>query len=476
METPDRHRDHALKKPLSELEARVVRLHLEHPHDVADDRVERLRYVLAFARLTWVRAQSGQDVYLGDRLGALRSRVTDEISARLAPGATHLGAAAGAVPELVRLVAKERARLRQDSVIDEVALVDEVAERNLVVVCGGGGGSGYGYPGAYTLLYRSGLEPKLVAGTSIGALIGLFRAKTRIFDLAPMLEATKRLAWSKAFRVLDVESRYGLPATLRFYLRSVVGEMFRRRDGEPMTIGDLEIPFLVVATGLTVGGLKHDLDYYEHFLDDVKSPGFRFSRWAKLGSIVGIVRELVSEPQALRQIVFGADPLTLTADAVDAVGFSSSVPGLIHYDVHRDDPRMKALLDQLYAEHGITRLIEGGLTNNVPVIPAYDEVLRGRLGRRGAFVLALDCFAPRPRDHVFFALQQVARANVKDNIPYADLYLPLEKRLSPALLVPDRDRITEAMDWTMDELRPHLPFIQRMCRPIEVPLAHTEAA
>jgi len=208
----------------------------------------------------------------------------------------------------------------------------------------------------------------------------------------------------------------------------------------------------------------------------VKSPGFRFSRWAKLGNLVGIVRELVSEPQALRQIVFGADPLTLTADAVDAVGFSSSVPGLIHYDVHRDDPRMKALLDHLYAEHGITRLIEGGLTNNVPVIPAYDEVLRGRLGRRGAFVLALDCFAPRPRDHVFFALQQVARANVKDNIPYADLYLPLEKRLSPALLVPDRERITEAMDWTMDELRPHLPFIQRMCRPIEVPLEHTEAA
>jgi hypothetical protein len=47
---------------------------------------------------------------------------------------------------------------------------------------------------------------------------------------------------------------------------------------------------------------------------------------------------------------------------------------------------MKALLDHLYAEHGITRLIEGGLTNNVPIIPAYDEVLRGRLGRRGAFV------------------------------------------------------------------------------------------
>jgi hypothetical protein len=80
MESPDRHRDHALKKPLAELEARVVRLHLEHPHDVADDRVERLRYVLAFARLTWVRAQSGQDVYLGDRLGALRARVTDELS------------------------------------------------------------------------------------------------------------------------------------------------------------------------------------------------------------------------------------------------------------------------------------------------------------------------------------------------------------------------------------------------------------
>jgi predicted acylesterase/phospholipase RssA len=476
METLDRQRDHALKKPLSELEARVVRLHLEHPHDPGDGPVERLRYVLAFARLTWVRAQSGQDVYLGDRLGALRARVTDELSARLGPSMPFLGPAVQALPGLLAAVANERARLQADGVIDDASLVDEVSERSLVVVCGGGGGSGYGYPGAYTLLYRSGLEPKLIAGTSIGALIGLFRAKTRIFDLAPMLEVTKGMAWTKAFRVLDVESRYGLPATLRFYLRSVVGEMFRRKDGQPMTIGDLEIPFLVVATGLTVAGLKHDLAYYEHFLDDVKMPGFRLSRWSKLGSLVGIVRELVSEPQALRQIVFGADPLTLAADAVDAVGFSSSVPGLIHYDVHRDDPRMKELLDHLYTEHGITRLIEGGLVNNVPIIPAYDEVLRGRLGRRGAFVLALDCFAPRPRDHVFFPLQQLARSNVKDNIPYADLYVPLEKRLSPAQLVPDRARITEAMDWTMAELRPHMPFIQRMCRPIEVPVARTEAA
>jgi hypothetical protein len=114
--------------------------------------------------------------------------------------------------------------------------------------------------------------------------------------------------------------------------------------------------------------------------------------------------------------------------------------------------------------------------NNVPVIPAVDEVLRGRLGRRGAFVLALDCFAPRPRDHVFFPLQQLARSNVKDNVPYADLYIPLEKRLSPAQLVPDRDRITEAMEWTMAELRPHMPFVQRMCRPIELPHVRTEAA
>ena len=162
---------------------------------------------------------------------------------------------------------------------------------------------------------------------------GLFRARLRVYDGAPMVAAGESLSWQKVFRVLDLDSRYGLPATLRLYLRAAIGHLFKNRDGSAMTLDDLGIPMLVVVTGITVDGLKHDLDWYEHFLDDAFKPGrvFRRSRIKRLGRVVGIVREMMSSPENLREIVFGADALTRQADVIDTVGFSSAIPGLIHY-------------------------------------------------------------------------------------------------------------------------------------------------
>jgi predicted acylesterase/phospholipase RssA len=176
----------------------------------------------------------------------------------------------------------------------------------------------------------------------------------------------------------------------------------------------------------------------------------------------------VSEPDALREIVFGQDPATQDADILDAAGFSSSIPGLIHYDVLRDDKRMKRLLDELYARHGITRLAEGGIVNNVPVRPAYEEaVLNARVTRRNAYVLALDCFAPRLRSLMYYGVQQLVRPNVLRNVPYANLYMPLERTLSPLNLVPSSSDVMKAMHWTMEELGAHLPLIERTVAPME---------
>jgi predicted acylesterase/phospholipase RssA len=177
--------------------------------------------------------------------------------------------------------------------------------------------------------------------------------------------------------------------------------------------------------------------------------------------VASIFGELLSTPDALREIVFGADPATHDADILDAAGFSSAIPGLIHYDVLRDDKPMKCLLDELYSRYGITRLAEGGIVNNVPVEPAWTEVQRGRIGRRNAFILALDCFAPRVRSLLFYPLQQVVRPNVLRNIPYANLYMPLERTLNPVNLVPNLPDLSRAMAWTTEELTRHLPFVER---------------
>ena len=453
------------RAPLEELDAAVVRLSLARPGEVHASQVEALRYVLSFARLQAVQNVDGVDLELGEALGPHAWKVNEALSPWLLKEGS-LARAAQALPALVDDTRDRRRRVLEHFPLDAESLEAEVCTRPLVVVCGGGGGAGYGYAGAWQLLHRRDLQPELIAGTSMGALIALFRARRRIFDPAPMYHAARRLSWPRVFRVLQSESHYGVPATLRLYLRAAIGSLFHTPDGRPLTFRDLDLPLLIVATGLGVDALKHDMSYYEHFLDDAVSADFKLrpSRAQKIGQVANIFRELMASPDALREVVFGAEESTLDADILDAAGFSSSIPGLIHYDIYRDDKRMKALLDDLYARHGITRLVEGGIVNNVPVRPAYAEVVRGRIKRRNAFYLALDCFPPRVRSVIFYPIQTLVRPNVVRNVAYAHQYIALERTLSPLNLVPGIDDVMRAQQWAMTEMEPHMPFIEASCR------------
>lgn len=455
------------RKPFEQMEDMVVRLSVASPDDLHSDAVDTLRYVLNFAKLQRVRNRDGEDVDVQDYLGPHAWRVRQELGRRILEERS-LWAAMRVVPGLVAETRERRRRMLEHFPLDSQSLEEEVCQRQLVVVCGGGGGAGYAYAGAWTLLHRRGLVPSLLAGTSIGALMGIFRARSRIFDGAHLVEAARRLSWEKVFRVLQTENRYGLPATLRLYLRAAIGSLFHNCGGQPLRFRDLEIPLLVMTTGISVEALKHDLSYYEHFLDDAVAPGVlaRPSRLARIATVADIIREFVETPEALREVVFGSDPATYDADIVDATGFSASIPGLIHYDVLRDDKRMKALLDELYTRYGITRLIEGGVVNNVPARPAYAEVMSGRIGRRNPYILALDCFPPRIRSLWFYGIQQLVRPNVLRNLPYANEYHPFEKVLSPVNLVPPLPQLTVAMNNAISELEPKMPVIQRFLTPI----------
>lgn len=458
---------HEQRKPFEDLETALVRLAQKRPGDLHDDAVDALRYVIRFAKMHLVRNAHGEDVDVTERLRPLARRVKELLVPAIL-GNEDLWMAMRSAPELLKEVRVQEHQLAQNSALDRPSLLAEVCTRQLVVACSGGGGSGYGYAGAWTLLHRRGLQPEMISGTSIGALMSLFRARRRVYDGVPLVEASKRLAWDTVFRVLDMESRYGIPATLRLYLRSAIGGLFQTPDGRPLTFEDLEIPLLVVATGIGVEAFKYDMKYYEHFMDDAVSPGSQpgVSRIRQLAQVATIFRDFMSTPDALREVVFGGDPATYQADILDAAGFSASIPGLIHYDVLRDDRRMKALLDDLYSRYGITRLSEGGLVNNLPIRPLWNEVQTGRIVRRNAFVLALDCFSPRLRYPLFYTIQQGVRPNVNRNIPYANLYFPMQRVLSPLNLVPALPDVTDAMRWTMEELSPEMPFIERMCNPI----------
>jgi predicted acylesterase/phospholipase RssA len=462
----DVERFHQHRLPFEEMEAAVVRRLLARPGELHPARLNALRYVLSFAKLQVVRSAAGVDVDVSEALAAHAWGVRNALAPWLTGEDGGLVRAAQHLPELVEQTRDRRRRVLETSELDAASLDAEVCERPLVVTCGGGGGAGYGYAGAWQSLHRADLQPALISGTSMGALIALFRARRRVFDPAPMYHAAQRLTWQGVFRILEQESRYGLPATLRLYLRSAIGSLFHTPDGRPLTFRDLEVPLLVVATGLGVDALKHDLSYYEHFLDDAVSPEFRLgiARAQKFAQVGNILRELLSTPDALREVVFGGDEATEDADILDAAGFSSSIPGLIHYDIVRDDQRMKTMLDGLYARYGITRLVEGGVVNNLPVRPAYDAVFRGRTTRRNAWYLALDCFRPRARSVMFYPVQQLVRPNVLRNLVYANHYFALQRTLSPLNLVPDYEDVLRATEWTSAELEPEMPYIVESCR------------
>jgi hypothetical protein len=457
----------ARRRPFDALECRLASLHLARPDADTTRIVDALRYAVSFARLTTVRNQDGVDVDVSGILGLHATQVLQDLGPKI-ESATSLWDAVRLLPDLTVRTRRARKSLLEHLPIDRDSLEREVTTRSLVVVSGGGGGAGYVYPGVYEELERAGLVPDLMAGTSIGALVSMFRARRRRFDPAPMVQAGRSLAWANVFRVLETESHYGLPATLRLYLRAALGSLFTAPDGRPLTMADMEIPLIIMVTGITVDALKHDLGWYEHLLDDDVRKTVR----GRVGGIVraiSLIREFLSRPDTLVEVAIGHTPGTEQFDVLDAAGFSASIPAVIHYDVLRDDARMKRILDDLYAQMGVARFGEGGMVANVPARTAWEAVMLGRLGRRNAFTLALDCLAPNPRALPWYPLAQAVRtANVERDRKFADLYVPFPQTLSPMNLVPPvRDFLT-AMRWGRETIKPHMRFVREMVRPLAV--------
>ena len=232
----------------------------------------------------------GSVVDVAELMGGHPSHVSRVVSDALAQG-DGLGPLMTQLPELIDKTRALRASLLGQLPLDKEALEEAVTTRLLALASGGGGGAGYVYLGAYTLLDRNDLVPSLMVGTSIGSLTSIFRSRTRHYDLAVAVAAAKELSWKDVFRVLETESRYGLPATLRMYLQSSLGPILNRDREKDLWISDMEIPLHVMVTGITVDALKYDLDFYEHLMDGSLARSGpraaikgRFGVWAFCGS------------------------------------------------------------------------------------------------------------------------------------------------------------------------------------------------
>jgi hypothetical protein len=167
-------------RPFEEAEIALVRAILSSPAWLSEADEAALRYALNLAKVGVVRAPDGADVDLGPCLAPFR----EDVLARAVPPLARAGGVdtdevARMVPQLAAHARAWRVRAAEACAgkLPPGALDREVCEKALVVVCGGGGGVAWSYLGAFALLDQYGLVPRLLAGTSMGAVLLLFRAR-----------------------------------------------------------------------------------------------------------------------------------------------------------------------------------------------------------------------------------------------------------------------------------------------------------
>jgi len=423
-----------------------------------------LRYAFALARVTAVPV--GDDVvdigYATDRF----RNVLYDLLAPVCESATYPESPVGdLIPELRRVTRQERTALLElfGPRLPEPALEAALRKRCFGLALGGGGGVAYVFLGAFALMHEAGLAPDLIAGTSMGAILGSFRALGSEYNPAMVRAVVESLSWRNLFRVFDVESRYGLPAALKLFLHEGIQGFFVP-DGRAMQIRDLEIQLRIVVAGIAAAHLG-DVSRFDKLFDgSEKGLRLRFH----VERIARAIADIASKP--LKSITLGGDDLTSAFDLVDALGFSGAVPGIIHYDILRDDPRMVELVEQLLEREGAARLVDGGLVDNVPARVAWDAIQEGAVpGRRDPFVLALDAFAPRiafGQNLLFLPLMRLAAETSKVGYAVAHHTVSFRDVPSPLAVVPSSAQVDKAIATGRAQFEKHLPFIQKMLSPI----------
>ncbi|MBI3185750.1 MAG: patatin-like phospholipase family protein [Myxococcales bacterium] len=453
------------------MEISLVREAVRQPNLVDPTEEAIVRTAISLARLYKVRHQ-GRDVGVGAFLSPFR----EEVTRKLKPVLLDRPPKREALLPLVRALSERTARTRDELQkrfehrLPKEAIDREIRNKALVMVSGGGGGTGYVYVGVMALLDEFGLKPALLVGTSIGAILSLFRSRMPRFDHTEMANIVRGLSWRKLFRIISTENRYGLPAALRLFLRAGIGRYFAPptgAEGAAVKLKELPVPTIVTVSGIRRGMLPHPVEFYERLLN--LSPRTLLEPAAvtrRVTAAFGALAEFFTHPEMMVKLHLGADEQTREFDALDAVGFSSALPGVIHYDVLRDDARMRGLLDELFEQRSVFRLVDGGLVDNLPAKAAWRAVHKGLIGTRNAFILALNGFAQKLVTPLWLPLQRLAELNVAPNRPYAHLVKDFRRTLSPLELVPSVETLSRAVELGREQLTPDLPFLTRMLAPL----------
>lgn len=457
---------------LQRMEMALVRARLAHPEALNEGDYQRLRYVLNFAQLDrfapWRDGEYATEVAVDQTIvGPFRVQVfhylfahlrnESDLRKRLAgAGAAAAELTAGATEFRKQLLARHRNQFTAEE------LDHEIMNKVLVLILGGGGGAGYVYTGAQECLRQAGALPAYVVGASIGALTGLFIAN------APHSAAHSNLEFAKNLEQKDIFSRprimpsHTLPGLLRLHLRAL-HKAFVNADGSPVRFKDLAIPFDVV-----VGGMRRKV--YERLPGQLTAPNLESQRHRRFGlrlskAMWRLLAFLV--PKAVREVVIGSKAQP-DFRAVDAVGISAAIPGILQYSPDSIDDTTEALIHKLREEHGLAVLVDGGVANNVPARIAWRAVQEGRLGTRNAFYLAFDCFHPQwDRSHLWlWPVTRAIQLQMPNNRPYLDWLVQFKPTLSPVNLLPLPAQLEQAFSWGHTQMNESMPLVEKVLAPL----------
>lgn len=434
---------------------------LRAPGALPRDREAALRWAIGLARL-----REGGGIPLVERLARFREEVIHTLAPTFEGGAVDLEGAAMLAPVLAARTEAELEAL-EALPLDRSAIEEEIRQKRLVLALGGGGGSAWAHLGAFSLLEEEGIRPALVAGSSMGAVLGLLRARNAVYDQGEVFHLIRSLSLGRLFRPGTEAGSYGLPAALRLRLREEIEWLGEEEVG----MADLPIPLVVTLSGLRADALPRPPSSYQRLVPGSLLRPRILPRGLK--ALAEAAGELVRGGGLVPIRVGGAQPSS-AVHPLDAVGYSCALPGVIQYEARPQGLRDRRL-DALCARHGVGWLLDGGLTENVPARAAWEAVQEGAMGGRNALILALDGFSPRLASGLWMPLQRIAQENVRRSLEYAHAIVTYSRTLSPTDILPSVNGLIRAIDLGRSQLAHQMPLIRKLTSPLP-PLPNVASA
>ncbi len=462
---------------LQRMERSLVSAHIQHPDAMRPGEYRMLRYLFNFSSLTVFQpgaargepvnerpdVQVSQDVIQPLRKDVIHIfshvlRETGDPHRRLLRAATLLQGFTIRLSEArAAVLAAHKSDFRARDLDAEVGI------KMLVNVAGGGGGAGYVYLGAWQSMEEHGLIPSYICGASIGALLGAFRAVSVQGIYEEEVEFAASLNTYQIFRRPRAEVRHGVPGLLRLHLEAF-DQILAHPDGTPLRMHELPIPLDTVVGGLRAAVYRALPDAFKP-RHDVFAGG-RFSHklaWRML-QMLGYL-----SPLLVKEVVLGGDDMSRQFNVRDAVGFSSAIPGVLHYEASSADTRTDAMLRELRSAYKVAGLVDGGVVANVPARIAWRRVQEGRIGTRNACYLAFDSFLPQAKPgHMWLVpVTSTVQVQMPGNRPYLDWLVQFRPTLSPVNLLPHREDLDQALAWGRASVAEAIPLFKALLAPVE---------